>query len=160
MFGHQWRCFDFRGLLSDDVGFVQTAGNIPLWTVSHSDFPLRGVSLCSREKPEWDVSHHFGLFKGRTKGHGGAKLLCVAIVLPSEQSTPTYKSRLSQHKALLVAASKNTGFSIWPFLPIFFCFYCCRSTNNPFAGYSSECGKYENNFSSEFWWPRHSGASR
>ena len=28
----------FRGLLR--VGFVQRAGNIPLWTVSHSDFPL------------------------------------------------------------------------------------------------------------------------
>ena len=27
------------------VGFVQRAGNIPLWTVSHSDFPLRAKNL-------------------------------------------------------------------------------------------------------------------
>ena len=42
----QWIwCFDFELGKSSPGGFVQRAGNIPLWTVSHSDFPLRRGEL-------------------------------------------------------------------------------------------------------------------
>lgn len=137
MFGNQWRCFDFRGLLSDDVGFVQTAGNIPLWTVSHSDFPLRAVS--PREKPEWDVSHHFGLFKGRTKGD--TQNFCVTIVLsvskvPQHTKVDSHNTKLFSLPASPAQRVKKHYYPSGHFYFFFYWFFwlCCRSTNNPFAG--------------------------
>ena len=77
----------FRGLLR--VGFVQRAGNIPLWTVSHSDFPLSrelwsSNGTKSTQKAEWDVSHHHFEEEKRRKllaelwGHNTIANFCVA----------------------------------------------------------------------------------
>ena len=78
----------FRGLLR--VGFVQRAGNIPLWTVSHSDFPLSrelwsSNGAKSTQKAEWDVSHHHHFEEEKRRkllaelwGHNTIANFCVA----------------------------------------------------------------------------------
>ena len=75
---------------SSPGGFVQRAGNIPLWTVSHSDFPLRRRELKTWVRcftPFWVIQVELQ----------NVVVWKTFVSQLGEQSTHT-KSKISQHK--------------------------------------------------------------
>ena len=85
---------------SSPGGFVQRAGNIPLWTVSHSDFPLRRRELKTWVRcftPFWVIQVELQ----------NVVVWKTFVSQLGEQSTHT-KSKISQHKKTHHFGNKST----------------------------------------------------